>query len=82
MLGLMKMNISECIQSYTDFMKVVFPTKGFFGRAVQTGWSVYSGAKWSDAPLVKVIKDLIALKLGDPGTLLLSTESMKSPCKV
>lgn len=82
MLGLMKMSVAECIDAYKTFMKVVFPTKSTLGSWWQSGSSAVTGAKWDDAPLVKVIKDLIQKKLGDPEILLLNPLTMKSSCKV
>ena len=82
MLGMMKMNIKDCIDSYTAFMKVVFPTKGYFSGAFQGLKSTFSGAKWDDKPLVKVIRDLVGKQLGDPDILLLNEATMKNPCKV
>lgn len=82
MLGLMKMSVQECIESYSNFMAVVFPSKGWFASKAQSGKSAFTGAKWDDKPLIKVIKSLVELKLGDPDMLLLDDENMNNSCKV
>lgn len=83
MLGLMKMSVKECIASYSDFMTVVFPPKGWFkSNIISPTKSAFTGAKWSDKPLVDVIRKLVQLKLGDPDMLLLDEENMHNSCKV
>lgn len=82
MLGLMKMTVKECIDWYKKFMSIMFPTKGFVAGLWQTGSSAFTGAKWSDVPLVNVIKHLTKTKLGDPEMLLLDAKNTSSPCKV
>ncbi|KAK3353854.1 patatin-like phospholipase [Lasiosphaeria hispida] len=66
MLKRMKMDITECIKYYNNFMKVVFLEQGYWGKKGQAIKAAWGGEKWDAAPMEKVIKDLIREKIGDP----------------
>ena len=82
MLGIMKMSVAECIDAYTEFMQVVFPRSWWNPDWAKKAASVFTGTKWDEKPLVKVIKELIKRRLGDPDILLLDDSFKNNKCKV
>jgi hypothetical protein len=79
MLGRLKMSIQECITSYEEVIKEVFPS-------VASGWWVKTKtaagrSKYSEDVLKKAIGRVVENKLGDPDALLYDEKS-DNPCKV
>lgn len=74
MLGRLKMSIQDCIDSYNQVMKQVFPS------VASGAWNALGLNRYKASDLEKAIRAVVLKKLGNEEALLY--DSSDNPCKM